>query len=417
MTQAHHMRFKLFIILLAFAFALSACAAQTGETTAAPSPEAATASVPPTASTPGCSSFILEPTPTAALSFVPEVNASDYSIGPNEAAVTLVEYCDFQSPICQATAASINKLLADHPKDVRLVFRPVPLIDILDKSELAMQAALAAEEQGKFWEMYHLLFEKNTEWAKLSPTEFKAWIVNEAAGLGLDGNRFQKTMNAPETAARIKSMYEAARQIPLQTVPLILINGSPQPSYAIDYYSLESTVSLIALGKRQYTQCPPFSVDVTKHYIATLETEKGNIVIQLYADKAPLAVNSFVFLARQGWFDGVTFHRVIPGFVAQTGDPSGTSRGGPGYFFKDEINPALKYDKPGVVGMANSGPDTNGSQFFITYAPQPGLDGKYTIFGQVISGMDVLESLTPRDPQQGLLPPGDKLLHVTIEEK
>ena len=117
-------------------------------------------------------------------------------------------------------------------------------------------------------------------------------------------------------------------------------------------------------------------------------------MIQLYADQAPLAVNSFVFLAKQGWFDGVTFHRVIPGFVAQTGDPSGTGKGGPGYFFKNEVSD-LRYDKPGVVGMANSGPDTNGSQFFITYAPQPSLDGSYTIFGQVIQGMDVVENLTP----------------------
>jgi cyclophilin family peptidyl-prolyl cis-trans isomerase len=129
-------------------------------------------------------------------------------------------------------------------------------------------------------------------------------------------------------------------------------------------------------------------------------------------------VNSFVFLARQGWFDGITFHRVLPGFVAQTGDPSGTSQGNPGYMFNNEIDPTLKFDQAGIVGMANSGPDTNGSQFFITYAPAPNLNGGYTIFGKVLSGMDVLEQLTPRDPQPGLsLPPGNKLIKVTIEEK
>jgi cyclophilin family peptidyl-prolyl cis-trans isomerase len=129
-------------------------------------------------------------------------------------------------------------------------------------------------------------------------------------------------------------------------------------------------------------------------------------------------VNSFVFLARQGWFDGVTFHRVIPGFVAQAGDPSGTGTGGPGYYFANEIRTDLGFDKPGMVGMANAGPDTNGSQFFIVYAPQPKLDGSYTVFAQVIQGMDVVESLTPRDPQTSLgLPPGDKILGVTIEEK
>jgi cyclophilin family peptidyl-prolyl cis-trans isomerase len=109
---------------------------------------------------------------------------------------------------------------------------------------------------------------------------------------------------------------------------------------------------------------------------------------------------------------------VLPGFVAQTGDPSGTGQGNPGYMFDNEIVPTLKFDQAGIVGMANSGPDTNGSQFFITYAPVPSLNGSYTIFGKVLSGMDVLEKLTPRDPQPGVsLPPGDKLISVTIEEK
>jgi cyclophilin family peptidyl-prolyl cis-trans isomerase len=158
-------------------------------------------------------------------------------------------------------------------------------------------------------------------------------------------------------------------------------------------------------------------VNPQKQYIATLHTEKGDIVMQLFADKAPLAVNSFVFLARQGWFNGVTFHRVIPGFMAQAGDPSGTGSGNPGYFFDNEIND-LKFDKPGMVGMANNGPDTNGSQFFITYAPAAQLDGGYTVFGQVLSGLDVAEKLTPRDPGQGAgLQPGDKILSVDIEEK
>ena len=214
-----------------------------------------------------------------------------------------------------------------------------------------------------------------------------------------------------------RSMYDAAKKLSIPAVPLVLINGALQPSYVLDYQSISDVVGLIALGKKQFTQCPSFNVDSKKQYIATLHTEKGDIVIQLFADKAPLAVNSFVFLARQGWFDGVTFHRVIPGFMAQAGDPSGTGRGNPGYFFKNEISD-LKFDKPGMVGMANSGFDTNGSQFFITYAPAPNLDGSYTIFGQVLSGLDVAEKLTPRDPSQGAtLQPGDKILSVDIEEK
>ena len=171
------------------------------------------------------------------------------------------------------------------------------------------------------------------------------------------------------------------------------------------------------VGTKQYAAAPPMLIDTTKKYTATLKTAKGDIVIQLFADKAPITVNSFVFLARQGYFDGVTFHRVLPGFVAQGGDPTGTGSGGPGYEFKNEDND-LKFDAPGVVAMANAGRDTNGSQFYITYAPQPSLDGGYTIFGKVVEGMSVAEALTPRDPSKDPgAPPGDVIEKVTIEEK
>ena len=140
--------------------------------------------------------------------------------------------------------------------------------------------------------------------------------------------------------------------------------------------------------------------------------------MELFPDVAPLTVNSFVFLVENGWFDGIIFHRVLPGFVAQAGDPTGTGMGGPGYAFKNETTPDLVFDRKGLLAMANSGPDTNGSQFFITYGPAENLNGGYTIFGEVIEGMDIAEGITPRDPSQGgLLPPGDVILTITIEEK
>ncbi|MEA2008968.1 MAG: peptidylprolyl isomerase [Chloroflexota bacterium] len=160
------------------------------------------------------------------------------------------------------------------------------------------------------------------------------------------------------------------------------------------------------------------TIDPEITYIATLETEKGNIVIELFPDVAPMAVNNFIFLAENGWFDDITFHRVIPNFVAQTGDPAGTGYGSPGYTFGIETDSGLTFDRAGLVAMANSGPEANGSQFFITYAPAPSLDGGYTIFGEVIEGMDIVESLTPRDPAEGFgLTPGDKLISITIETK
>ena len=172
-----------------------------------------------------------------------------------------------------------------------------------------------------------------------------------------------------------------------------------------------------AQRNQMYSAPPTMIIDPAKSYQATIVTEKGNIVVELYADRAPNTVNNFAFLAREGFYDNTTFHRVIPGFMAQGGDPTGTGSGGPGYTFADEFDPALVHDGPGVLSMANAGPNTNGSQFFITYEATPWLDGRHSVFGRVIEGMDVLESLTPRDPQQSPSFEGDSILTIVIQEK
>lgn len=375
--------------------------------------------IPPTP-TPQYTCTVISAMPTLSpneQSLAPAITAADFSFGPSDAPVTILEYCDFQSDGCLAMAQTIAELMRNYENQIRFVFRPLPLSTVLDKSDLSALAAFAAGEQGKFWEFYDLLFSKHGEWKNLSPGEFKGWLTRETPAIGIDASQLTAAMEADEALAQLKSAQEAMTQLYITAVPVILINGSLQQSYVLDYRNMYDTVGLILLGEKQFTECPPYTVDASKQYIATIETAKGNIVIQLFPDKAPLAVNSFIFLAKQGWYDGVTFHRVIPGFAAQAGDPSGSGRGNPGYFFNNEPND-LVFDKPGLVGMANSGPDTNGSQFFITFAPAEHLNGAYTIFGQVISGLDVAEQLTARDPSQGgFLPAGDLILHITIEEK
>jgi peptidylprolyl isomerase len=181
--------------------------------------------------------------------------------------------------------------------------------------------------------------------------------------------------------------------------------------------TLATETPVTQTGTKQWAAAPAMTIDTHKQYFANIKMARGGeFVIQLYPDKAPITVNSFVFLARQGFYNGVTFHRVLDGFMAQGGDPTGTGQGGPGYQFINE-NSDLKFDKAGVVAMANAGPDTNGSQFFITFGPQPQLDGGYTIFGQVIIGMDVVNGLTRRDPNQNPTFPGDAMESVTITEK
>ena len=151
------------------------------------------------------------------------------------------------------------------------------------------------------------------------------------------------------------------------------------------------------MNNKQWAHEPEMEIDPKKTYLAEIETQKGTIELELYPQFAPITVNNFCFLAGEGYYDGVTFHRVISDFMIQGGDPTGTGRGGPGYRFGDEfIGNPLKHER-GVISMANAGPDTNGSQFFITHSPQPHLDGKHTVFGKVVKGQDVVDEIQAGD--------------------
>jgi peptidyl-prolyl cis-trans isomerase B (cyclophilin B) len=162
-------------------------------------------------------------------------------------------------------------------------------------------------------------------------------------------------------------------------------------------------------------QPPSGALDTSKSYSARFVTERGDIVCELYAADVPLTVENFVNLARAGFYDGTTFHRVIPGFMAQGGDPEGSGRGGPGYQFRDEFSPRLRHDGAGVLSMANAGPNTNGSQFFITFGPTPHLDDRHSVFGRVTDGMDVLRAIRERDPSRDR-EPGDRIERIEISE-
>ena len=165
---------------------------------------------------------------------------------------------------------------------------------------------------------------------------------------------------------------------------------------------------------KSYSAPPPMSIDANRRYTATMKTDKGDVKIELYPKDAPQTVNNFVFLAREGFYDGVIFHRVIPDFMAQGGDPTGTGTGGPGYNFGDE--PSGQKHETGSLSMANAGPNTNGSQFFICYEAQPHLNGRHTVFGKVVDGMDVVRSFAVRDPSRGG-PPAATIETVEIEEE
>jgi len=406
----------LFTAFFLLAFLISSCTAPPASPSSAPTPTIPPNIIIPTP--PSCTTIVGNPTPGPdAPSLFPPLTSTDHTRGPEDAIVTILGYTDYQDLYSGVFWKSVKQLMAENPDDVRVVNRIFPLLATKDKSSLAAQAAEAAAEQGKFWEMHDLLFTGQENWINLPAEDFEQWITAQASALGLNVEQFKTDFTRADIIAKIQQAWEEGQKIGLPGTPIVIINGQIYTGPR-DFNSLNDIVRLILLGKRQYTACPPLTVQKTKQYIATLRTEKGDVVIQLFADKAPVTVNSFIHLARDGWYDNITFHRVIPDLFAQTGDPSGTGKGNPGYYVITEIIPSLTFNKPGTVAMVNSGPDTSGSQFFITYAPTSQFNGKYTIFGQVLSGMDVLKSLTPRDAKPtGETPPGDKLLSVTIEEK
>ncbi len=242
--------------------------------------------------------------------------------------------------------------------------------------------------------------------------------------LGLDGDAFAAALDNGDFAEYVSGLESEAVALGLPGTPSAVVNGQiiPSSNLPFDFETWEAFVKdeikLQQLAARQYKAAPPMTINTDARYLAHVEMANGGaFTIELLPKSAPQTVNSFVFLAREGWFDGVTFHRVLPGFVAQTGDPSGTGRGGPGYMIPNEIDRSLSHNEKGIVAMANAGANTNGSQWYITYGDVSQLDGSYTIFGRVIEGMDVVEAITPRDPSRNsTAPAGDAIARITIEE-
>jgi len=355
------------------------------------------------------------PNPTDEMLFAPDPE-QDWIKGPEDGPITIVEYGDFQCPYCAEASQNLEDLMEKYPDEIRLVYRHFPLDSIHDKAILATQAAEAAGKQDAFWEMHDLLYAAQDQWSDLNPAEFTQWAADQAEDLGLDREQFEEDLNSEPIVSEAQAAWQDGQEIGLPGTPYLKINSvfEAQPDPGL----LTTFVEMIKLQEKQFEECPPLTIEEDAEYQAVLKTEKGEIVIELFPEAAPLAVNSFIFLAENDWFDEVTFHRVLEGFVAQTGDPSGTGFGGPGYSFGVETEPGLVFDRAGLVALANSGPESNGSQFFITYSSASNLNGQYTIFGEVVSGMEVAESLTPRDPQENPdAPPGDVLLDVIIEKK
>ena len=357
---------------------------------------------------------------------LPAVNANDWARGAENAAMTVLIYSDFQCPACSQAAPAVQQFEEANPGQVRVVYRHFPLPQH-DKAMLAAQAAEAAGLQDKFWEMHDFLFdaEQWNTWPALSVADFETWLVQQASSLGLNAAQFKTDLVSDSVIANVNADLADGTKIGIFQTPTLFVFLGDELIYThndqvpYDPSVLKMILDISNLRPKQFNACPPVIIDAAKTYTATLKTEIGDIQIKLFADKAPLAVNNFVFLSKMGFYDGVTFHRVLANMVAQAGDPSGSGVGGPGYQFANEISADLTFDRAGLVGMANAGVDTNGSQFFITYTNLSQLDGDYTIFGEVVEGMDVVNKLTLRDPADPSieLPQGTLINTILIEEQ
>ena len=407
---------KFLFVLMTVALLLAACAPQTPEPIDVPEPDTPTETVveveepgpEPDPDTPSdlmpCTTVFDYPTTAetdqlqAVVDQLPPVTAEDWIKGDPDAPITIVEYADFQCPACVNFSNFVQALMDQFPTSIRHVFRHFPLPSQTDRSVVAAMAAEAAGAQGMFWEMKGLLFQTQAQWRGLSDDQFIEWLTAQAGALDLDVAQFESDLFDEGARAALEEETQAALELGVRYTPFVAVNDRIFRENRPDIFGLVGIYEFDGIQT-----CPPWVIDPQRSYTARLDTSAGEIEILLYADVAPLAVNSFVFLSQNNWFDEVYFHRVLPGFVAQAGDPSGLGMVGPGYKFANETDNDLSFDRAGILGMANAGVDTNGSQFFITLAPVTNLDGGYTIFGEVSAeSMDILKAIALRDPQTAI---------------
>jgi len=350
---------------------------------------------------------------------IPDLDEDDHVVGPEDAPISFIEYADFQCPACAGLHTLRDYLTEKYGDQIRFSYRHLPLTSIHDKAIITAEATEAAAAQGKFWEMHDLLYEKQQEWSGLSEEDVVDKLVEYAGELELDTERFETALNEHTYREQIMADYEAYQEYGQMATPTYVVNKIFYPTRQFGGFGrLEAFIDLVRMQDEMYESPPEQVIDTDKDYAATIQTTKGDIVVDLFEDKTPTNVNSFAFLAQDGWYDGLEFFFVDHGQVALTGDP--TSSGGglpyPGYTCGDETTPDLSFDEPGLLALYTPAPNQNSSSFFITYAPQPDFTGNFTIIGRVTEGMDVAESLTERQPGPDQ-PEADSIETILVEEQ
>jgi cyclophilin family peptidyl-prolyl cis-trans isomerase/protein-disulfide isomerase len=357
---------------------------------------------------------------------LPPITAEDYAVGPADAALTFIVYTDPQCPYCAQLDPILDQFQALYPDDVRVVTRLFPLTSIHDKAMAATQALFAAGLQNKFNELRKFLFERQRQdlstdtslteadfWGSLAAADFENWLKERVPALGIDADQLLADMKSDTVVAKAQASLDSAMTIGISGTPTLMVNGYqwPENQRGIEIFSIY--LRLIKNQANEFDSCPATVVDAGKKYTATIETTRGDIQVELYPDKAPVAVNSFVYLAEQGWYDNLPI--IASSDFVLSGDPSDTGYGSAGYAFLDE-NSGLTFEQPGMLAVYSVWPGygTNGSMFFMNKTALTD-QGNRTIFGKVTAGLDVLDKFEIRDNIFNDVI--DKVIKVTINEE
>lgn len=314
--------------------------------------------------------------------------------------------------------ATLRMYLEDtYGEDIQAAYRHFAL-SFHDKAPITGEAVEAAGAQGKFWEMHDLLYEREQEWGQFAEDALQAKLVEYAEELGLDTERFAQELDDHIYLDKVNADTQIAMQAGLPGTPTYIINGVIYPQMGLAPEIIIAFIDLLINPPDSYDTVPPQVIDPAKEYVATIQTNKGDIVVELLPNYAPVNVNSFVFLAQDGWYDGQAFFFVEPGVRAHSGDPTNKGFTLPftGYTCGDEITPDLTFDEAGLLAMFATAPGYNSSHFMITLAPIPEASGRFTIIGRITEGMEVVNSLTPTQPGAGQAPP-DVIETILIEEQ
>ncbi len=357
------------------------------------------------------------------------ITEADHAVGPDDALVTLQFYSDYACEYCADLYDSLQDVLPNYD-DVRIVYRPLPLLT--DNSFIAAQAAESVAAQAgldAFIEFGEMMYDSQGEWPAEDEGELLARMSDYAESVGADPDQMAEDVSDGVYIQAVVASAGPAVQAGIESLPLVFVNAQPYNPPPQAPVALDAIIG-IGLTEQTYHELPPLEIDPAGAYRAWIETTQGTLIVDLYAEAAPQTVNNFAYLACEGYYEGIYWHRVIPGFVAQAGDPSGTGIGGPGYGVPDEYttdaytNAGLTFaDGAGLLSMAKSNaPNSAGSQFFITLEPDPAdgpatyLDEGFTIFGRVVAGQDVAEALAPYQSSDFTddFADADQILSITV---